>query len=137
MPVSDLATLIRTMEPALHPGRYVFATLPAGRWIDPTQVVASIREAEGDSVIVPEEVARAEGLASELLVSWITLTVHSDLATTGLTAAFTTALARAGVPCNVVAGTRHDHVFVPAPQAQAALAALRTLQRNGCDDDRA
>ena len=52
------------------------------------------------------------------------LTVHSDLAGVGLTAAVAAALADANIPCNIVAAFHHDHVFVPAGQAQQALAAL-------------
>jgi len=45
----------------------------------------------------------------------------------GLTAAVAGALADAGLSCNVVAATHHDHLFVPEPAAAAALAVLRTL----------
>jgi hypothetical protein len=60
--------------------------------------------------------------------AWITLTVHSDLEAVGLTAAVSVALGAAGISCNVVAGTYHDHLFVPAQKAADAMAALRKLQ---------
>ncbi|MDX2193026.1 MAG: hypothetical protein NW201_06710 [Gemmatimonadales bacterium] len=34
----------------------------------------------------------------------------------------------AGIRCNVVAGTRHDHLFVPADRATDAMEVLRALQ---------
>ena len=73
------------------------------------------------------------GLPVVFTAAWITLTVHSDLSAVGLTAAFSQALARAGISCNVVAGVCHDHLFVPVGQAQDALDALRALARSAGD----
>jgi hypothetical protein len=56
------------------------------------------------------------------------LTVHSDLAAHGLTAAFSTALAEARISCNVIAGVYHDHLLVPDAQADEAMAVLLALQ---------
>lgn len=61
--------------------------------------------------------------------AWLTLSVQSDLHDVGLTAAVATTLAQAGIAYNVVAAVHHDHLFVPADAADAALAALATLQR--------
>ena len=127
-PLSDLGALMKNMRPRRVPGTYVFATVPAGRTIDPGAVVASIREPEGLSVVVEELAAGRHGLTPVFRCAWITLGVNSDLEAVGLTAAFATALARAGIGCNVVAGTHHDHIFVPLPRAQAALDALVALQ---------
>ena len=55
--------------------------------------------------------------------------MHSDLAAVGLTAAFSQALAQAGIGCNVVAGAVHDHIFVPVAQANDAMAVLQALQQ--------
>jgi hypothetical protein len=56
--------------------------------------------------------------------------VHSDLATVGLTAEFSRALGQVGISCNVVAGVRHDHLFVPVEQAQRAMDALHALSHS-------
>ena len=127
--INDLDTLLSSMQPVLNPGRFAFVTLPADATLDPESVVASIREPEGLSVILSEEAATNLGLPFEFIAAWITLTVHSDLAAVGLTAAFSQALAQAGISCNVVAGMYHDHLFVPAAQAQPAMDALHALQR--------
>ncbi len=124
-PISDLETLLTHMNPVLHPGRYVFVALPPDLAIDPDLIVSSIREPEGRSVIVPEQVAQQHGLPASFVAAWITLTVHSDLAAVGLTAEFSRALSLAGISCNVVAGVHHDHLFVPFEQAQQAMDALR------------
>lgn len=126
-PISDLAELLRSMDPELHPGAYAFVTLgtaPAAR-LD--TIVAKVRESEGWSAIVEEQEARRCGLTISFLAEWITLRVHSDLQAVGLTAAVATALAEAGISCNVVAGVCHDHLFVPAGRGKEAVAVLADL----------
>ena len=128
--IADLKELLTRMQPELNPGRYAFVALPAGLALDPAQIVASVREPEGLSVILLEQVAIDSGLPIAFSAAWITLTVHSDLAAIGLTAAFSQALGQAGISCNVVAGVHHDHLFVPIEQTQAAMDALHTLSRS-------
>lgn len=135
--VSDLQTLIRSMQPVLHDGAYYFATLAEDSALTAAEIHAGIREAEGLSVVVDEETARKHGLQNAFRAAWITLNVHSDLAAVGLTAAFSAALSRAGISCNVVAGHCHDHIFVPHAQAASAMKALQALQRNGGSDAQA
>lgn len=125
----DLTELLRTMEPALHDGVYVFASVPRGADIRTFDPVATVAEAEGTTVVVREEVALRAGLRAEFRAAWITLSVHSDLNAVGLTAAFSKALADAGIGCNVVSGVHHDHVFVPAERGGEAMSALRALQQ--------
>ena len=126
-PVSDLTQLLRSLEPELHEGVYVFAVLPAGRELGSLPVVATFQEREGLTVVLEEGAARLAGLSSLFRAAWITLTVHSDLEAVGLTAAFSGALAGAGISCNVLAGAYHDHLFVPVARTQEALDLLRKL----------
>lgn len=126
--VSDLDTLLRSMEPVLHDGAYVYVVLPPGADLGAAQAVAMVREAEGITLIMSEADAARSGLGAVFRAAWITLNVHSDLQAVGLTAAFAHALADAGISCNVVAGAYHDHIFVPLDLAPSAMAALRGLQ---------
>jgi uncharacterized protein len=128
-PISDLQTLLSHLQPELNPGRYAFVQLPAGVTLDQAMIVASVREPEGLSVILPEKTAVELDLPIAFTAAWITLAVQSDLAAVGLTAAFSQALGEAGISCNVVAGVHHDHVFVPVDQAQNAMEVLRALSR--------
>jgi hypothetical protein len=123
---SDLAELLRTMAPRAHPEPYAFVAL---RDDDPlaTDAFAVVREAEGRGAIVELAAARRAGRSVDFVAARITLTVHSDLAAVGLTAAVATRLAQHGIACNVVAGLRHDHLFVPWEDRDAALAALQDL----------
>ncbi len=124
----NLEESVRTMNPVLNAGTYVFVSVKAGVSIDLNLVVASIREPEGLSVIMEEADARDLNLESLFRCAWITLSLNSDLESVGLTAAFATALAREGISCNVVAGAFHDHIFVPVPLAEKAMDTLRSLQ---------
>nr|WP_318289720.1 ACT domain-containing protein [Paraburkholderia sp. BL8N3] len=127
-PVSDLSVLLKTLEPVLNPGVFVFASVKDGNAIDPAAIVASIREPEGLSVVMREADAQISGLNALFKCAWITLTVNSALEAVGLTAAFATALGHSGISCNVVAGACHDHIFVPLESADAAMHVLRSLQ---------
>lgn len=126
MAESDLKVLLATMEPVLHPEPYGYAVWTGG--VVPVAPFATVAEAEGLTVIAPLAGMRAAGMASE---PWarISLTVHSDLAAVGLTAAFAGALGREGISCNVVAGYHHDHLFVQWDRRDDAMAALWELSR--------
>ena len=130
-PISNLAALLQSMHPVLHPGVYVFASVPAGTDLGSLEPLATFRESEGLTLIVEERQAEAAHLPVLFRAAWITLTVHSDLQAVGLTAAVAAALAGAGIGCNVVAAAFHDHLFVPAEAGERALAALQGLQARG------
>ena len=129
--MSDLTEMIRRMEPVRQPGVHVFATVPPGTDLAALDPIATVREDEGLTVVVEESRAREAGLTPVFRAAWVTLSVHSDLNAVGLTAAFSAALARANIGCNVFAGAYHDHVFVPLEAADEAIAALRALQDRG------
>lgn len=125
----DLARLLATMAAERLPGSYVFATVP-GPLADvdaDADVLASVRESEGLSVVVAREDADRLGLPYDFVAGWITLRVHSALDAVGLTAAVSVALTEAGISCNVVAGHHHDHVLVPLERTDEALEVLRRV----------
>lgn len=130
---TDLDQLISQMRPMLDPEPYVFCTFAEKTVADLAayEPVGLFAETEGMSAILPVEKARALGLAEAEWFRRITLTVHSSLEAVGLTAAVSDALARAGIPANVVAAFFHDHVFVPAAQAEEALRLLTCLSEEG------
>lgn len=122
----DLQKLLPGLRPVLNPGRYVFCTRP-GKVPAGLRPVVTVAEPEGVTFVVAQEEADPLGLPYEYVAAWITLRVHSALDAVGLTAAVAGALAERGISCNVVAGFHHDHLFVPAEDADRALAALDSL----------
>lgn len=131
MPVSDTTAMIAGMTPVLQPGIFCFASLVEEAILAKAlpHTLCSFQEAEGLSVILPVKAASDLGLDVGLPMRQITLNVFSALDGIGLTAAVATRLTEHGISCNVVAATHHDHIFVPAVQAEAALAALQDLQQ--------
>jgi len=131
--ISSLATLLRSMEPMLHDGIYAYCVVAGEADLSGLTPVVTVRESEGLTVVLPAAQADEAGLEVVFRVAWITLTVHSDLQAVGLTAAFSGALGMAGISCNVVAGTFHDHIFVPEAQARQALDVLSALQQDAIE----
>ena len=124
----NLETLIREMKPELNRGEWAFC---AGAAAD---AVATFQEREGITSIVERTRARQLGLPVHYVAAWITLTVHSDLDAVGFLAAVTTALAAAGISCNVVSAVNHDHLFVPFARAADAMRVLDELSCSGSNN---
>ena len=126
-PVRDGAAMIAAMAPRLDPRNWRFVLVQpdtAPQLLG--AALATFREDEGVSAIVPADVADEFGIEGPDFAR-ITLMVHSDLEGVGLTAAVASALADAGIACNMVAALHHDHAFVPADRADDAHAVLRRL----------
>ena len=117
-PVSDLAGMLAGMAPVLDARRWAFALVEGA---PPAEAFALIREDEGTTAILPDP---GGGFAR------ITLQVHSALDGVGLTATMATALAEAGIACNVVAGFHHDHLFIPVNRADDAFSLLEALSQS-------
>ena len=126
---TDLSKMLATLQPHLRDEEYVFCTMGNGRYGDHPELepIASFLETEGLTLVIPKSRADEQGMAYEGVFRCITLSVHSSLAAVGLTAVVATQLAAHHISANVIAAYYHDHIFVPAPHADAALAALHAL----------
>lgn len=128
---TDLSKLLASLDPHLMAGDFVFCTLQDARYGDFADLLplASFREAEGLTVLIPRQNADKAGFNYECIFKGITLKVHSSLDAVGLTAAVSSKLARRGISANVIAAYYHDHIFVPAKKVAAALSALNEFSR--------
>ena len=129
--LTDLTAILAQLEPVRRPGEYVYATLPYSNVIPRQFTCMEMIEEEGITAIVEAPIAQKYGLDSRERFAWITLKVPSSLFSVGLTAVFSNALAEAQIPCNVVAGFHHDHLFVPVKESSRALEVLHQLQAEG------
>jgi hypothetical protein len=125
--LTDLGQMLASLSPKLRPGVWVYAVLPEGMAV-PECAAAVVGEAEGCTVVLREEEADALGLTPLFRGRWITLQVHSCLTAVGLTARVAAELAEQAIPCNMLAGFRHDHLLVPAERTSDAITCLNQLQ---------
>ena len=118
----DLRRLLAGLAPVARPAPYVVVETDAD-----VRAAAIIVEDEATTKIIEQQFADAYGLPYAFVAAWITCTIESDLEAVGMTAAISCALADAGISCNVLAGSRHDHLLVPWQRRDDALAILSAL----------
>jgi len=127
---TNLSILIKSMQPMLQEGDYVFASVKDIKLLNLDEVLFYFREKEEITVVIKREYADVMQLSYNYISAWITLNIHSSLEAVGLTAAFAGALAQDGISCNVVAAFYHDHIFVAKTDSVKAMEALLKLSAN-------
>ena len=101
--------------------------MPGEHLPDGLTALATYAEMEGTSVIALALDLEGFDIRHEGPWARISLGLASELSGIGLTAAISTALADAAIPCNVVAAYHHDHVFVPWDRREEAFEILKGL----------
>lgn len=128
--------MISGMTPEMRPGTFVFVTTDDANLANrlSKDAIATFKENEGLSLLVPLASAQQHGQPVDTPMRCITLNVYSSLEGVGLTAAVSTVLAENAIPCNMVAGFHHDHVFVPEKLCERAMLILTELQNRASVD---
>jgi hypothetical protein len=127
--IRDGTAMVRAMRPERVPGAFAFVSM--------TAEAAAPLMSRARGVFVEEDVSLLLPVAEDApdAMAQITLQVHSALDGVGLTAAVAGALAAEGIPCNMIAATHHDHVFVPVALADRAVAVLEARAGQTDEDD--
>jgi hypothetical protein len=115
------------MKPKHNLGDYVFCKVEKLEGLDLNEIDMIFREEEAITLILKKEIASKLNLDYSVIMSWITLTVHSSLEAVGLTAAFSKALTEHNISCNVVAAFYHDHIFVNKNDTEKAMEILNSF----------
>lgn len=124
---TDLQKLFSGLSAELHDGLYVFVTVPEEALPSGLVPRMMFREAEGLTLIILQDEAKAHGLSHDFPCRMITLNVHSSLEAVGFIARIATELAANGMGVNPVSGFYHDHLFIPDGREQEALSILADL----------
>lgn len=124
---TNLSKMLATLRVERRPGIYAYVQFE-DRPTDLDGVAALVEETEATTIVAPLEIAKIRGWEVVFEAAWLTLEVHSSLEAIGLTAAVAAALGANGIPCNILAGTFHDHILVPATAADRAVVALEALR---------
>ncbi|OKL60514.1 hypothetical protein UA08_04439 [Talaromyces atroroseus] len=144
MPIGEtnLATLLRTLEPILSPETYVFITTTQPLSSLPLSTIQSeliFREPEGLTLITSKELAESHGYyyrrqntnqddhGYTFPCKKILLKVHSSLEAVGLMATISSRFAKEEISCNIVGAYFHDHIFVPVGKEEQAMRSLEEL----------
>lgn len=130
MTEKNLDQLLRNMAPELNAGEYVFVTSNTIDKISRYDTLCEFKEKEGTTIVMEKTKADALQLSYNFIAAWITLTVRSSLNAVGLTALFSTELAKYNISCNVIAGYYHDHIFVDTKDAKNAIGVLKALRES-------
>jgi hypothetical protein len=123
----DLQTLLKSMKPEHKSGDYVFCKVQKLENLNLDEIAMIFREDEAITLILKKETADKLNLEYSVVMSWITLSVHSSLEAVGLTAAFSKALSDHEISCNVVAAFYHDHIFVNKKDITQAMKILNSF----------
>ncbi|TDP02294.1 ACT domain-containing protein [Flavobacterium sp. 245] len=123
----ELEKLLKTMKPKHKLGDYVFCKVERLEGLNLDEIEMIFREEEAITLILKKEVASKLNLDYSIVMSWITLSVHSSLEAVGLTAAFSKALSEQQISCNVVAAFYHDHIFVNENDVAKAMEILNSF----------
>ena len=123
---TDLDRVLASLDPQPS-GTYVFSLvdeIPQG-----VDFFAVIRDEEGYTVVVEQEIAREAGINADELYTRIDVGSSTELAAIGITASIAQILAARSITANFIACRRHDHLFVQPDRAQEASALLEDLGR--------
>jgi hypothetical protein len=122
----NLDALRSGMSPSVHEQAFVYCSV-RGAIPAELEAICTFKEHEGWTAIAPRERAEALGLEHQFECTMITLDVHSALDAVGFIAVVSGALAKEGIPCNVVSAYYHDHLFVPTSQRDRVMNVLRSV----------
>ncbi|OXA77672.1 hypothetical protein SAMN05444397_102418 [Flavobacterium aquidurense] len=123
----DLQILLKSMKPEHNLGDYVFCKVGELGNLNLDEIEMFFKEKEAITLILKKEMADKLNLEYSVIMSWITLSVHSSLEAVGLTSAFSKALSDKGISCNVVAAFYHDHIFVGKNDTEKAMQILKAF----------
>jgi hypothetical protein len=133
----EIRLLLHSLSPSLSEGRYCIGTFDEAQLMGLAgylkYIIGIFREKEGITAVFSDEIREEMALYTSTKIAGpfaqITLGVVSPLLSVGLLSKVTESLANEGIACNVCSAFYHDHLLVPYEKREAAMAALKKLQK--------
>lgn len=126
----DINYVLKNLSPRLNEGEFVFSSIDVPLNIQEDEIIASIVESEGRTIVLKKEIADSLKLSYSVAMRWVTLNVNSSLELVGLSAIISKKFADNQISYNLVAGYYHDHIFVPVKETNLALKLLHELSQS-------
>ncbi|NPD47358.1 ACT domain-containing protein [Lentimicrobium sp. S6] len=128
-PELDINYVLKNLSPQLKKGVFVFCSIDHVKNIKEENIMASIVETEGRTIVLKKEIADSLKLPYSVTMNWITLNVNSSLELVGLSAIISKKFTDHHISCNLMAGYYHDHIFVPEEDSNMAIKLLHELSQ--------
>ena len=125
----DINYVLKNLSPQLNEGVFVFCSVDNVKNIKEENIMASIVETEGITIVLKKEIADILKLPYSVTMNWITLNVNSSLELVGLSAIISKKFADNHISCNLMAGYYHDHIFVPVKDSNMVIKLLYELSQ--------
>jgi hypothetical protein len=129
---TNLAILLRSMNPILQANEYVFCSLDEkvyeSSWLQ-LSPIGMFREKEGLTLILNRDHADNANIPYTSTFRLITLSIHSSLDAVGFLATITSKLAEKGISVNAVSAYYHDHLFIPSSRANETMELLQIFSK--------
>lgn len=126
-----LPALLFGARPELRAGTYV---LVGGEVPTRLKHLGSVVTDGVRSIVLTKAEADAAELRYPYAASWITVRIPASIKAERLSSTIIGTLREAGIPCVVVAGYAHSHLFVPQARTDDALAVMLGVSRGGAFD---
>ena len=125
--------MLRSLEIDLLVGEYCFVTVLEGseKYNDnaladwKSDIIMSFMEAEGLTLIMRRDVADEGMFAYSGTYRVLTLITHTSFDSVGLSSFVSSVLSDASIPAKMVSAFHHEHLLVPADDAERARELLR------------
>lgn len=106
---------------------YVYAKINEKEVQNCNTVLFVFREKENTNCVLTLKEAQSKQLEYSFLCTVFRLVENTSLTAVGITAKVASALAKKGIPCNVVAAFHHDYFLVPKHLSETAFELLNAL----------
>jgi hypothetical protein len=126
---TELQEMLQTIEVSCDNVEYGFTTVPKSLHISTNEVLGSIQEEEGVTILATKAYMEDKGIIFEGPFAKLIVQASVPIGFIRFTAALAGKLADKGVPANIVSAYNHNIIFIPYDLREQAAATIEELKR--------